>query len=91
MNGVRFKNRRINIWNSATIGIEVADGVKVVDFNDAEPNVELRSVKKQFPSVETLIIGKSTSTLEISNFIYKSTENPIRRTNNIPCYVVGWG
>ena len=56
MNGVRFKNRRINIWNSATIGIEVADGVKAVDFNDAEANVELRSVKKQFPSVETLII-----------------------------------
>ena len=24
-------------------------------------------------------------------FIYKSTENPIRRNNNIPCYVVGWG
>lgn len=29
---------------------------------------------------------------EIKNvFIYKSTENPIRRNNNIPCYVVGWG
>ena len=26
-----------------------------------------------------------------SCFIYKSTENPIRRNNNIPCYVVGWG
>ena len=26
-----------------------------------------------------------------SRFIYKSTENPIRRNNNIPCYVVGWG
>ena len=25
------------------------------------------------------------------DFIYKSTENPIRRNNNIPCYVVGWG
>ncbi len=25
------------------------------------------------------------------SFIYKSTENPIRRNNNIPCYVVGWG
>lgn len=91
MDGVRFKTRRINIWNSATIDIEVDDGVKVVDFSKAESSIELRSVKKQFPSVETLIIGKSTSTLEISNFIYKSTENPIRRNNNIPCYVVGWG
>ena len=91
MDGVRFKTRRINIWNSATIDIEVDDGVKVVDFSKAENTVELRSVKKQFPSVETLIIGKSTSILEISNFIYKSTENPIRRNNNIPCYVVGWG
>ena len=27
----------------------------------------------------------------IRDFIYKSTENPIRRNNNIPCYVVGWG
>lgn len=26
-----------------------------------------------------------------NKFIYKSTENPIRRNNNIPCYVVGWG
>ncbi len=91
MDGVRFKTRRINIWNSATIDIEVDDGVKVVDFSKAESSIELRSVKKQFPSVETLIIGKSTSILEISNFIYKSTENPIRRNNNIPCYVVGWG
>lgn len=81
MNGVRFKNRRINIWNSATIGIEVADGVKVVDFNDAEPNVELRSVKKQFPSVETLIIGKSTSTLEISNFMFPNVKEVISENN----------
>ena len=27
----------------------------------------------------------------IRDFIYKSTENPIRRNNNIPCFVVGWG
>lgn len=26
-----------------------------------------------------------------SCFIYQSTENPIRRSNNIPCNVVGWG
>lgn len=34
-----------------------------------------------------------TPQLEVVNdiFIYKSTENPIRRNNNIPCYVVGWG
>lgn len=29
--------------------------------------------------------------LLLRSFIYKSTENPIRRNNNIPCYVVGWG
>ena len=58
MDGVRFKTRRINIWNSATIDIEVDDGVKVVDFSKAESSIELRSVKKQFPSVETLIVGK---------------------------------
>lgn len=56
MDGVRFKTRRINIWNSATIDIEVDDGVKVVDFSKAESSIELRSVKKQFPSVETLIV-----------------------------------
>lgn len=81
MDGVRFKNRRINIWNSATIGIEVDDGVKVVDFSDAESNVELRSVKKQFPSVETLIIGKSTSTLEISNFMFPNVKEVISENN----------
>ena len=26
-----------------------------------------------------------------AEFIYQSAENPIRRSNNIPCYVVGWG
>lgn len=46
MDGVRFKTRRINIWNSATIDIEVDDGVKVVDFGKAESSIELRSVKK---------------------------------------------
>lgn len=81
MDGVRFKTRRINIWNSATIDIEVDDGVKVVDFSDAESNVELRSVKKQFPSVETLIIGKSTSTLEISNFMFPNVKKVISENN----------
>lgn len=77
MNGVRFKTRRINIWNSATIDIEVDDGVKVVDFSKAENTVELRSVKKQFPSVETIIIGKSTSILEISNFMFPNVKEVI--------------
>lgn len=27
----------------------------------------------------------------VTNFIYQSTENPIRRSCNIPCDVVGWG
>lgn len=81
MNGVRFKNRRISIWNSVTIDIEVDDGVKVVDFSDAESNVELRSVKKQFSSVETLIIGKSTSTMEISNFMFPNVKEVISENN----------
>ena len=81
MNGVRFKNRRISIWNSVTIDIDVDDDVKVVDFSDAESNVELRSVKKQFPSVETLIIGKSTSTLEISNFMFPNVKEVISENN----------
>lgn len=77
MDGVRFKTRRINIWNSATIDIEVDDGVKVVDFSKAESSIELRSVKKQFPSVETLIVGKSTSILEISNFMFPNVKEVI--------------
>lgn len=81
MDGVRFKTRRINIWNSATIDIEVDDGVKVVDFGKAESSIELRSVKKQFPSVETLIIGKSTSTLEISNFMFPNVKEVISENN----------
>ena len=81
MDGVRFKTRRINIWNSATIDIEVDDGVKVVDFSKAENTVELRSVKKQFPSVETLIIGKSTSILEISNFMFPNVKEIISEDN----------
>lgn len=81
MDGVRFKTRRINIWNSATIDIEVDDGVKVVDFGKAESSVELRSVKKQFPSVETLIIGKSTSILEISNFMFPNVKEVISEDN----------
>lgn len=35
------------------------------------------------PDIDTLVFSRQ--------FIYKSTENPIRRNNNIPCYVVGWG
>lgn len=81
MDGVRFKTRRINIWNSATIDIEVDDGVKVVDFGKAESSIELRSVKKQFPSVETLIIGKSTSILEISNFMFPNVKEVISEDN----------
>lgn len=81
MDGVRFKTRRINIWNLATIDIEVDDGVKVVDFSKAENTVELRSVKKQFPSVETLIIGKSTSILEISNFMFPNVKEVISEDN----------
>lgn len=81
MDGVRFKTRRINIWNSATIDIEVDDGVKVVDFSKAENTVELRSVKKQFPSVETLIIGKSTLILEISNFMFPNVKEVISEDN----------
>lgn len=81
MDGVRFKTRRINIWNSATIDIEVDDGVKVVDFSKAESSIELRSVKKQFPSVETLIIGKSTSILEISNFMFPNVKEVISEDN----------
>lgn len=81
MDGVRFKTRRINIWNSATIDIEVDDGVKVVDFSKAESSIELRSVKKQFPSVETLIVGKSTSILEISNFMFPNVKEVISDDN----------
>lgn len=81
MDGVRFKTRRINIWNSATIDIEVDDGVKVVDFGKAESSIVLRSVKKQFPSVETLIIGKSTSILEISNFMFPNVKEVIFEDN----------
>lgn len=81
MDGVRFKTRRINIWNSATIDIEVDDGVKVVDFSKAESSIELRSVKKQFPSVEILIVGKSTSILEISNFMFPNVKEVISDDN----------
>ena len=81
MDGVRFKTRRINIWNSATIDIEVDDGVKVVDFSKAESSIELRSGKKLFPSVETLIIGKSTSILEISNFMFPNVKEVISEDN----------
>lgn len=81
MNGVRFKTRRINIWNSATIDIEVDDGVKVVDFSEAESTVNLRDVKKQFLSVETLIIGKLTTILEISNFMFPNVKEVISENN----------
>lgn len=54
MDGVRFKTRRINIWNSATIDIEVDDGVKVVDFSKAENTVELRNVKNSFRALKLL-------------------------------------
>lgn len=81
MNGVRFKTRHINIWNSVTIDIEVDDGVKVVDFSEAESTVNLRDVKKQFPSVETLIIGKSTTILEISNFMFPNVKEVISENN----------
>ena len=81
MDGVRFKTCRINIWNSTTIDIDVDDGVKVVDFSKAENTVELRSVKKQFPSVETLIIGKPTSILEISNFMFPNVKEVISEDN----------
>ena len=57
----------------------------------AEHNARLNKLVANFGDIEArrkLIAEFGNSD---SAFIYKSTENPIRRNNNIPCYVVGWG
>lgn len=52
---------------------------------DKEKNITVNELMSSFydRDVENLTLSQI--------FIYKSTENPIRRNNNIPCYVVGWG
>ena len=75
------------------VDIDIKDGVDTVVFDggNSQISINLRNVNKQFPDVKTIVINEDVIEINISNFIYKSTENPIRRNNNIPCYAVGWG
>ena len=54
------------------------------------------------PTKKQTRVGKRSSNILIADendrkewvkrkFIYSGTENPIRRSNKIPCNVVGWG